>query len=87
VFFRPIGLRPSFTSQSEFVVTCEGLQLGGFVFRRSSKTRLTSFPSIIYSQGPSAWDEAVHDMKSAVWEKDEPTPKPRVEKLRLSDEK
>ena len=51
---------------------------------RSSKTQLTCFPSIIHSQGPSAWDEAVHDMKSAVWEKDEPVPKLRVEKLRLS---
>ena len=28
--------------------------LGAFVIRRSSKTRLTCFPSIIYSQGPSA---------------------------------
>jgi hypothetical protein len=30
------------------------------------------------------WDEAVHDMKSAVREKDEPTPKLRMEKLQLS---
>jgi hypothetical protein len=28
--------------------------LGAFIFRRSSKTRLTCFPSIIHSQGPSA---------------------------------
>jgi hypothetical protein len=27
--------------------------LGAFVLRRSSKTRLTCFPSIIHSQGPS----------------------------------
>jgi hypothetical protein len=30
------------------------------------------------------WDEAVHDMKSVVREKDEPVPKLPVEKLRLS---
>jgi hypothetical protein len=30
------------------------------------------------------WDEVVHDMKSAVREKDEPVPKLPVEKLRLS---
>jgi hypothetical protein len=37
-----------FNSQSEFVVItnyyCEGLLLGAFVFRRSSKTWLTMFP-------------------------------------------
>jgi hypothetical protein len=30
------------------------------------------------------WDEVIHDMKSAVQEKDEPVPKLPVEKLRLS---
>jgi hypothetical protein len=30
------------------------------------------------------WDEVVHDMKSAVREKDEPVPKLPVKKLRLS---
>jgi hypothetical protein len=30
------------------------------------------------------WDEDVHDMKSAVREKDEPVPKLPMEKLRLS---
>jgi hypothetical protein len=33
------------------------------------------------------WDEVVHDMKSAVREKNEPVPKLLVEKLRLSGEK
>jgi hypothetical protein len=33
------------------------------------------------------WDKAVHDMKSAVQEKDEPMPKLLVEKLRLSNGK
>jgi hypothetical protein len=33
------------------------------------------------------WDEVVHDMKSAVREKNEPVPKLPVEKLRLSGEK
>jgi hypothetical protein len=33
------------------------------------------------------WDEAVHDMKSVVQEKDEPVLKLPVEKLRLSSEK
>jgi hypothetical protein len=33
------------------------------------------------------WDEVVHDMKSAVREKDEPMPKLPVKKLRLSDGK
>jgi hypothetical protein len=33
------------------------------------------------------WDEVVHDMKSAIWEKDEPVPKLPVKKLRLNDEK
>jgi hypothetical protein len=32
------------------------------------------------------WDEVVHDMKSAVQEKDEPVLKLPVEKLRLSGE-
>jgi hypothetical protein len=31
-----------------------------------------------------AWDEAIHDMKSAVREKGEPVPKLPVEKLWLS---
>jgi hypothetical protein len=48
--------------------------LGAFVFRRSSKTRLT-------------WDEVVHEIKSAVQEKDEPMPKLPVEKLWLSSGK
>jgi hypothetical protein len=30
------------------------------------------------------WDKAVHDMKSAVQEKDEPMPKLLAEKLRLN---
>jgi hypothetical protein len=30
------------------------------------------------------WDEVVHDMESAVREKDEPVPKLPVEKLRFS---
>jgi hypothetical protein len=30
------------------------------------------------------WDEAIHVMKSMVWEKDEPVPKLHMEKLRLS---
>jgi hypothetical protein len=30
------------------------------------------------------WDEVVHDMKSTVWEKDEPVSKLPVKKLRLS---
>jgi hypothetical protein len=58
--------------------------LGAYVLRRSSKTRLTCFPGIIYAHDLRPWDEVVHDMKSAVWEKDEPVPKLRVEKLRLS---
>jgi hypothetical protein len=33
------------------------------------------------------WDEVVHDMKSAVQEKDEPMSKLLVEKLRLSSGK
>jgi hypothetical protein len=33
------------------------------------------------------WDEVVHDMKSAVREKDDPVPKLLVKKLRLSDGK
>jgi hypothetical protein len=33
------------------------------------------------------WDEVVHDMKSAVREKDEPVPMLLVKKLRLSDGK
>jgi hypothetical protein len=33
------------------------------------------------------WDKAVHDMKSAVQEKDEPMPKLLVEKLWLSSGK
>jgi hypothetical protein len=33
------------------------------------------------------WDEVVHDMKSAVQEKDEPVPKLLVKKLRLSNGK
>jgi hypothetical protein len=33
------------------------------------------------------WDEVVHDMKSAVREKDEPVPKLLVRKLRISGEK
>jgi hypothetical protein len=33
------------------------------------------------------WDEVVHDMKSAVREKDEPVPKLPEEKLRLSNGK
>jgi hypothetical protein len=61
--------------------------LGAFVFRRSSKTRLTYFPSIIHVQEPSDMDENTHNMKSAVWEKDEPVPKLPMKKLRLSDGK
>jgi hypothetical protein len=45
-----------------------GAMLGAFVFRRSSKTQLKCFPSMIHSQGPS-------QLKSAVREKDEPAPK------------
>jgi hypothetical protein len=33
------------------------------------------------------WDEIAHNMKSAVWEKDEPVPKLPVRKLRLNDGK
>jgi hypothetical protein len=33
------------------------------------------------------WDEVVHDMKSAVREKDKPVPKLPVEELRLSSGK
>jgi hypothetical protein len=33
------------------------------------------------------WDENAHNMKSAVWEKDEPVPKLPVKKLQLSDGK
>jgi hypothetical protein len=61
--------------------------LGAFIFRRSSKTWLTCFPSIIYIyRDLRPLDEAVHDMKSMVREKDEPVPKLPVEKLRLSSE-
>jgi hypothetical protein len=61
--------------------------LEAFVFRRSSKTRLTCFPSIIYVQEHRTWDKAVHEMKGVVQEKDEPMPKLPVEKLRLSSGK
>jgi hypothetical protein len=33
------------------------------------------------------WDKVVHDMKSAIQEKDEPMPKLLMEKLRLSSGK
>jgi hypothetical protein len=59
--------------------------LGAFVFRKSSKTRLTCFPSIIYChRNLRPWDEGVHGIKGAVWEKDELVPKLRMKKLRLS---
>jgi hypothetical protein len=58
-----------------------------FIFRRSSKTRLTCFPSIIYVQEPSDRDKVVHVMKGAVQEKDEPMPKLPMEKLRLGSGK
>jgi hypothetical protein len=62
--------------------------VGGLHLLKVLKTRLTFFPSIIYVYGDlRLWDEAVHDVKSAVQEKDEPVPKLPVEKLRISSEK
>jgi hypothetical protein len=41
--------------------------LGAFIFRRSSKTRLTCFPSVIYCyRNLRLWDEGAHGMKGAV---------------------
>jgi hypothetical protein len=59
--------------------------LGAFVFRRSSKTRLTCFPSIIYCHRYlRPYDEGGHGMKGATWKKDESIPKLWMEKLWLS---
>jgi hypothetical protein len=63
----------------------KSILLGAFVFRRSSKTRLTCFPSIIYChRNLRFWDEGVHDIRGVIWEKDESIPKLRMKKLRLS---
>jgi hypothetical protein len=59
--------------------------LEAFVFRRSSKTRLTCFPSIIYCyRNLGLWDEGARGMKGAVWKKDESILKLWMKKLRLS---
>jgi hypothetical protein len=56
--------------------------LGAFVFRRSSKTRLTMFPKYNIL---NLWtrNEAVHSMKSMGGTKVETVPKLRIGKLRL----
>jgi hypothetical protein len=58
--------------------------LGAFVFRRSSKTWLTCFPSIIHSHRYlRLWHEGAHGKKGAAQKKDESIPKLWMEKLRL----
>jgi hypothetical protein len=63
--------------------------LGGFRLTKVIKntTNMFSKYNIYMYSNLRTWDEVVHDMKSAVQEKDEPVPKLPVKKLRLSDEK
>jgi hypothetical protein len=62
-----------------------GATVGGLHLPKILKTWLTCFPSIIYyHRNLRLWDEGVHDMNGAIWEKDESIPKLQMKKLRLS---
>jgi hypothetical protein len=61
--------------------------VGGLHLPKVLKNTANMFSKYNIYKDLRPWDEAIHDMKNVVREKDEPVPKLHVEKLQLSSEK
>jgi hypothetical protein len=68
-----------------FIATNHFLTVGGLQLPKVLKNTTNMFSRIIYCHRKlRLWNEDGHGMKGAIWNKDEPAPKLRMEKLRLN---